>query len=94
MVKEEKRWGEVSRKNPGYPRFWLHTEEKNCLLSWATVSQIEASKDFLSLQFLCEYGLVQLSSTEPMQGLFEAMQMERVWRIDGRLLTCRITPIE
>lgn len=94
MEKEKKIWIEVNTKGPGYPRFWLRTEEKNLLLSWAAVSQIEASEDFLSICFLCEYGLVQLSSTEPMRELFESMQMERVRRIDGQLLTCRITPIE
>ena len=92
--KEENRWVEVNTKGPGYPRFCLRTEEKNFLLSWAAVSQIEASEDFLSIRFLCEYGLIQLSSTEPMQDLFESMQMERVRHIDGRSLGCRITPIE
>lgn len=94
MEKEKKIWIEVNTKGPGYPRFWLRTEEKNLLLSWAAVSQIEASEDFLSIRFLCEYGLIQLSSTEPMQELFESMQMERVRHIDGRSLGCRITPIE
>lgn len=94
MEKEKKIWIEVNTKGPGYPRFWLRTEEKNLLLSWAAVSQIEASEGFLSIRFLCEYGLVQLSSTEPMRELFESMQMERVRHIDGRSLGCRITPIE
>lgn len=94
MEKEKKIWIEVNTRGPGYPRFWLRTEEKNLLLSWAAVSQIEASEDFLSIRFLCEYGLIQLSSTEPMRELFESMQMERVRHIDGRSLGCRITPIE
>ena len=94
MEKEKKIWIEVNTKGPGYPRFCLRTEEKNLLLSWAAVSQIEASEDFLSIRFLCEYGLVQLSSTEPMRELFESMQMERVRHIDSRSLGCRITPIE
>ena len=94
MEKEVNGWIEVNTRGPGYPRFWLRTEEKNLLLSWAAVSQIEASEDFLSICFLCEYGLVQLSSTETMRELFESMQLERVRRIDGQLLTCRITPIE
>ena len=94
MEKEVNGWIEVNTRGPGYPRFWLRTEEKNLLLSWAAVSQIEASEDFLSIRFLCEYGLVQLSSTEPMRELFESMQMERVWMIDGRVLACRITPME
>ena len=94
MGKEVNGWIEVNTRGPGYPRFCLRTEEKNFLLSWAAVSQIEASEDFLSIRFLCEYGLVQLSSTEPMRELFESMQMERVRHIDGRSLGCRITPIE
>ena len=56
--KEENRWVEVNTKGPGYSRFCLRTEEKNFLLSWAAVSQIEASEDFLSIRFLCEYGMV------------------------------------
>ena len=94
MGKEVNGWIEVNTRGPGYPRFCLRTEEKNFLLSWAAVSQIEASEDFLSIRFLCEYGLVQLSSTEPMRELFESVQMERVRHIDGRSLGCRITPIE
>ena len=94
MEKEVNGWIEVNTRGPGYPRFWLRTEEKNLLLSWAAVSQIEASEDFLSIRFLCEYGLIQLSSTEPMRELFESMQMERVRHINGRSLGCRITPIE
>lgn len=94
MEKEVNGWIEVNTRGPGYPRFWLRTEEKNLLLSWAAVSQIEAAEDFLSIRFLCEYGLIQLSSTEPMRELFESMQMERVRHIDGRSLGCRITPIE
>ena len=94
MGKEVNGWIEVNTRGPGYPRFWLRTEEKNLLLSWAAVSQIEASEDFLSIRFLCEYGLIQLSSTEPMRELFESMQMERVRHIDGRSLGCRITSIE
>ena len=94
MEKEVNGWIEVNTRGPGYPRFCFRTEEKNLLLSWAAVSQIEASEDFLSIRFLCEYGLIQLLSTEPMQELFESMQMERVWMIDGRVLACRITPME
>ena len=29
-----------------------------------------------------------------MRDLFWSMQMERVWMIDGRMLACRITPVE
>ena len=29
-----------------------------------------------------------------LRDLFWSMQMERVWMIDGRMLACRITPME
>ena len=48
------------------------------LLSWAMVTHIEASKDFLSLQFICEIGMVQLASDESMEALFGSMEAERV----------------
>lgn len=92
--KKEERWFEQNGKGPGYPRLWLVTGEKNLLLSWAMISQIEASDDFLSIRFLCEYGIVLLASSESLQRLFECMQTETVRRIDGRLLACKITPLE
>jgi len=94
MVKEETRWIEVSESGPGYPRFWLRTEEKNLLLSWAAISQIEASEDFLSIRFMCEYGWVQLSSADSMADLFKELLRERVWKINGPLLGCKMTPLE
>lgn len=87
----EKKWY-VTKSSTPYSRIWLHTETKNYLLSWALISQIEASNDFLALQFLCEFGLVQISSSESLQGHFEGMQWEKVRYIDGHLLACRITP--
>lgn len=89
-MQRETRWTVLDRKEI-YPRFWLHTEQENLLLSWAMVSQIRASADFLSIRFLCEYGQVRLSSGDSLRGLFEHMQIERVWRIDGPALACRIT---
>ena len=77
--KKEERWFEQNGKGPGYPRLWLVTGEKNLLLSF---------------RFLCEYGIVLLASSESLQRLFECMQTETVRRIDGRLLACKITPLE
>ena len=88
-----KKWFVVSMREAPLPRFKLTTENKNYLLSWAMVTQIEASKDFLSLQFACEIGLVQLSSDESMEALFENMEAERVHCIRGELLACRIIPV-
>ena len=48
-----KKWFTVSMGETLLPRFKLTTENKNYLLSWAMVTHIEASKDFLSLQFIC-----------------------------------------
>ena len=86
---EEKPW-KCSRSVPPEPRVWLITEEKNRLLSWAMIQKIEAAEDFLSLRFLCEYGLVTLASQKSMKELFELRRLERVVCIDGRLLHCRI----
>jgi hypothetical protein len=57
-------------------------------------NSLTAEPDFLSIRFLCEYGQVQLSAGDSLRGLFEHMQIERVWRIDGPALACRITPID
>lgn len=93
MQKEIKKWFTLDPQE-AMPRLWLHTEERNYLLSWAMITHVEAAGDFLSLRFESEIGLVQLSSTESMQGLFEYIQMERVRRIEGQLLACRIIPLE
>lgn len=86
---EEKPW-KSSRSVPPKQHVWLIAEEKNRPLSWAMIQKIEAAEDFLSLRFLCEYGLVTLASQESMKELFELMRLERVVCIDGRLLHCRI----
>lgn len=92
-MQEEKRWILLDRKEM-HPRFWLRTETENLLLSWAVISQIRASEDFLSISFLCEYGLIQLSSAESMLELFKGLLSEKVWRIEGALLGCKIMPLE
>lgn len=84
----------MSMREALLPRFKLTTENRNYLLSWAMVTHIEASKDFLSLQFICEIGMVQLASDESMEALFESMETERVYSIRGELLACRIMPVE
>ena len=89
-----KKWFTVSMGEALLPRFKLTTENKNYLLSWAMVTHIEASKDFLSLQFICEIGMVQLASDESMEALFGSMEAERVHCIHGELLACRIMPVE
>lgn len=89
-----KKWFIMSMGEALLPRFKLTTENRNYLLSWALVTHIEASKDFLSLQFVCEIGMVQLASDESMEALFESMEAERVYSIRGELLACRIMPME
>ena len=69
-----KKWFTVSMGEALLPRFKLTTENKNYLLSWAMVTHIEASKDFLSLQFICEIGMVQLSSDEAIEALFDRLE--------------------
>lgn len=86
---EQKSWTHIIGNNPE-PRLWLMTEEKNLLLSWAMIQKIEASEDFLSIRFLCEYGEITLSSQKSLRELFDLMRIERVASIDGRTLNCRI----
>ena len=86
---EQKSWTHIIGNNPE-PRLWLMTEEKNLLLSWAMIQKIEASEDFLSIRFLCEYGEITLSSQKSLRELFDLMRIERVASIDGRALNCRI----
>ena len=90
---EQTSWTHIIGNNPE-PRLWLMTEEKNLLLSWAMIQKIEASEDFLSIRFLCEYGEITLSSQKSLRELFDLMRIERVASIDGRALNCRILEIE
>ena len=86
---EQKSWTSIIGNNLE-PRLWLITPEKNLLLSWAMIQKIEATEDFLSIRFLCEYGEVTLSSQKSLRELFDLMRVERVASIDGRALNCRI----
>ncbi len=72
------------------PRFELCMPDEHFLLSWESISNIRASGDYLNLSFSCENGHIQLSSSESLQELFEALQMECVRLIDGRKLNCKI----
>ena len=54
--KKEERWFEQNGKGPGYPRLWLVTGEKNLLLSWAMISQIEAWRIFYRFDFCANTG--------------------------------------
>lgn len=72
------------------PRLWLVMEQENLLINWETVQEVRASFDFLNLQFVCEFGLVTFSANRSLQVLFEYLQLEKVRRIDGRLLNCKI----
>lgn len=82
-----KKWFAVSMRETPLPHFKLITENKNCRHSRAMVTQIEASKDFLPLQFAGKIGQVQLSSDESLEALFDSMEAERVHCICGELLT-------
>ena len=42
------------------------------------------------LSFECEHGIVQIDSPTSLQELFENLQVERVWRIDGTKLKIRL----
>lgn len=72
------------------PRFWLMLESGNMLVQWETTSRIMAAPDFLTLEFDCEYGHVQICHTESMQELYEELQLERVRLIDARKVKMRL----
>ncbi len=72
------------------PRFWLALETENLLIGWDSVREIRASGDFLNLQFSCEFGKVMFSAEFSLQELFENLQMEKIRRIDGTKLHCRV----
>ena len=72
------------------PRFWLELETGHLLILWETVQDVRASPDFLNLSFTCEFGHIQFSSTSPLRELFEYLQMERIRRIDGVNLNCKL----
>ena len=92
--KRENRWHEIRGTQKPAPRVWLHCAGQHYQLSWAMISQIKASEDFLSIQFLCKIGLVELSSSTSMRELFLYLLDEKVWKIEGDLLACKITPLE
>ncbi len=70
------------------PRLWLRMENENFVISWALLTQLRALMDFLSISFMCEFGLVRISSNESIQGLFEDLQWKKVRCIDGRQFNC------
>ena len=72
------------------PRFWLELETENLLIPWETVQSVRASPDFLNLSFTCEFGHIQFVSTSSLRELFEYLQMERIRRIDGIILNCKL----
>ena len=74
-------------------RFWLELETENLLIPWETVQAVRASPDFLNLSFNCEFGHIQFSSTSSLRELFEYLQMERIRRIDGINLKCKVVKI-
>jgi hypothetical protein len=59
------------------PKFELKLETENLLLGWETLSNIRSASDYLSITFKCEFGHVQITSSESLAELFEALQMER-----------------
>ena len=89
-----KKWFIVGMREAPLPRFKLTMENKNYLLSWAMVTHIEASKDFLSLQFICEIGMLQLASDEKMEALFGSMEPEREHCNRGEVLACKNISVE
>ena len=72
------------------PRFCLELETENLLIPWKTVQSVRASPDFLNLSFTCEFGHIKFSSTSSLRELFEYLQMERIRRINGINLKCKL----
>ncbi len=89
-MRDEKRWHTVGPKTM-VPRLWLEMENRNFAFSWALITQLQASGDFLSISFMCEFGLVRISAAESIQELFRDLFWEQVSYIDGRRFTCQLT---
>ncbi len=87
---DEKGWDAVDMKTM-VPRLWLEMENKNFALSWALITQLQASGDFLSISFMCEFGQVRISSAGSLKKLFEYLLWEKVRYIDGRQFTCQLS---
>ncbi len=87
---DEKGWDAVDMKTV-IPRLWLRMEAESFALSWALITQLRASEDFLSLSFMCEFGQVRISSSGSLKKLFEYLLWEKVRYIDGRQFTCQLT---
>ncbi len=88
-MSREKYWSLLA---PGahLPRLWLVLSQEHLLIGWENISRIRATVDFLSLSFECEHGIVQIDSPTSLQELFENLQVERVWKIDGTKLKIRL----
>lgn len=86
---DEKRWHTVGPKTM-VPRLWLEMENRNFAFSWALITQLQASDDFLSISFMCEFGLVRISAAESIRELFRDLFWEKVSYIDGRRFACQL----
>jgi len=76
------------------PRFLLCLAGENLAVSWAMLGQLRASADCLNLSFVCEFGLVERADSEPMWDLFHGLQAEKIFRISGTLISCKLTPLK
>jgi len=91
MKKEDfKGWSDVETP---LPRLWINIGDRNFLLQWTSVCQVSADAYFKELMFATECGVFTLRSQGSLKDLFEAMQSEKVRKIEACNLL-RITFVE
>lgn len=88
-MRKDSKWSFI--RHP-VPRFLFCLAEENLAVSWTMLGQLRASADCLNLSFVCEFGLVELADSEPMWDLFHGLQVEEIFRINGTLISCKLTP--
>jgi len=88
-MRKDSKWSFVRHPVPG---FLLCLAGESLAVSWAMLGQLRASADCLNLSFVCECGLVERADSEPMWDLFHGLQTEEIFRINGTLVSCKLTP--
>lgn len=72
------------------PRVRMTAGGRDYLMQWELISRITASNDLLEVSFDCEFGHVHISSATTLELFFQELQLERIFRIDGRRANIKI----
>jgi len=78
------------------PRLWVSDGNANYLLHWTSVCHVTADQMFTEVTFSSESGFFILRSRESLKDLFEAIQAEKVRKIEpcGLLKVVFVEPKE